>query len=297
MKDVILGTDLKGIKLFKKGKVRDIYEVDDMLLIVATDRISAFDVVLPNGIPRKGEVLTALSLFWFNFNNDIIANHVLPVRLVDIPHLSKEERDNLAGRTMLVKKTGALPAECIVRGYLSGSAWKEYQVKGSISGIKLPPGLQESAKLAEPIFTPSTKAETGHDVNINFEQLQNLVGMETAAKLKEVSISIYLKASEYTEKRGIIIADTKFEFGLHEGEVILIDELLTPDSSRFWPKEGYEPGAPQPSFDKQYVRDYLESIKWDKYPPGPELPPEVIRETSNKYLEAYKRLLNANSNT
>ncbi len=296
MKEVILSTNLKGLKLFKRGKVRDIYELGNMLLIVATDRISAFDVVLPDGIPQKGKVLTALSLFWFNFTKDIVANHVLPVRLVEIPNLPKKERDILAGRTMLVKKTRALPAECIVRGYLSGSAWKEYQIDGAVSGIKLPPGLQESAKLEEPIFTPSTKAESGHDVNITFKELQNLVGRETAAKLKEVSIGIYLKASEYTEGRGIIIADTKFEFGLYKGEVILIDEILTPDSSRFWLKEEYEPGKPQPGFDKQYVRDYLESVKWGKNPPGPELPTEVIEETSKKYLEAYKRLLNANSN-
>jgi len=296
MKEVILSTNLKGLELFKRGKVRDIYELGNMLLIVATDRISAFDVVLPDGIPQKGKVLTALSLFWFNFTKDIVANHVLPVRLVEIPYLPKKERDILAGRTMLVKKTRALPAECIVRGYLSGSAWKEYQIDGAVSGIKLPPGLRESVKLVEPIFTPSTKAESGHDVNITFKQLQNLVGAETAAKLKEISIGIYLKASKYTEERGIIIADTKFEFGLYKGEVILIDELITPDSSRFWSKEGYESGKPQPSFDKQYVRDYLESIKWDKNPPGPELPTEVIEETSKKYLEAYKRLLNANSN-
>ena len=296
MKEVVLNTNLKGLKLFKKGKVRDIYELENMLLIVATDRISAFDVILPNGIPGKGEVLTALSLFWFSFTKDIIANHVLPIRLFELPHLSKKEKDSLAGRTMVVKKASTLPAECIVRGYLSGSAWKEYRVKGSVSGIKLPQGLQESAKLEEPIFTPSTKAESGHDVNITFKELQNLVGTEIAAKLKEVSIDIYLKASSHTEERGIIIADTKFEFGLYKEKMILIDEILTPDSSRFWLKEEYEPGKPQPSFDKQYVRDYLESVSWDKNPPGPELPTEVIEETSKKYLEAYKRLLNANSN-
>jgi len=295
MKEVILDTDLKGLKLFKKGKVRDIYELDNMLLIVATDRISAFDVVLPNGIPQKGEVLTALSIFWFGFSRDVIANHVIPVVPRGIPHLSEEERKLLEGRAMLVKKTKPLPVECIVRGYLSGSAWKEYQSERSVSGIELPPGLQESAKLEEPIFTPSTKAETGHDENITFKELQNLVGVEIAAKLWEVSLSIYLKASEYAEERGIIIADTKFEFGFHKGEVILIDELLTPDSSRFWSKEEYEPGKPQPSFDKQFVRDYLEGVKWDKNPPAPELPSEVIEETSKKYLEAYKRLLGANS--
>lgn len=292
MREVILDTRLKGLNLFKKGKVRDIYELDNMLLIVATDRISAFDVVLPNGIPQKGKILTALSLFWFGFTRDIIANHIL---IGETPHLPREERELIEGRSMLVKKTKPLPAECIVRGYLSGSAWKEYQSYGAVSGIKLPTRLMESAKLAEPIFTPSTKAETGHDVNITFNELQNLVGAEIATKLREVSINIYLKASEYAEGRGIIIADTKFEFGLYEGDVILIDELLTPDSSRFWSKEEYEPGKPQPSFDKQYVRDYLEKIKWDKNPPAPELPFDIIEETSKKYLEAYKRLVDANS--
>jgi phosphoribosylaminoimidazole-succinocarboxamide synthase len=295
MKEVILDTNFKSLKLFKKGKVRDIYELDNMLLIVATDRISAFDVVLPNGIPQKGEILTALSIFWFGFTRDVIANHVIPVVPRGIPHLSEKERKLLEGRAMLAKKAKPLPVECIVRGYLSGSAWKEYQSHGTVAGMKLPAGLQESAKLEEPIFTPSTKAETGHDVNITFKELQNLVEAEIAARLREVSISIYLKASEYAEDRGIIIADTKFEFGLYNGEVILIDELLTPDSSRFWSKEEYKQGKPQPSFDKQFVRDYLEAIKWDKNPPAPELPPEVIEETSKKYLEAYRRLLGANS--
>jgi phosphoribosylaminoimidazole-succinocarboxamide synthase len=295
MKEVMLNTDFKSLKLFKKGKVRDIYELDNMLLIVATDRISAFDVVLPNGIPQKGEILTALSIFWFGFSRDVIANHVIPVVPRGIPHLSEKERKLLEGRSMLVKKAKPLPVECIVRGYLSGSAWKEYQNHGAVAGMKIPAGLQESAKLEEPIFTPSTKAETGHDVNITFKEFQNLVGSELAARLRGVSISIYLKASDYAEEKGIIIADTKFEFGFYKGEVILIDELLTPDSSRFWSKEEYEPGKPQPSFDKQFVRDYLESIKWDKNPPAPELPPEVIEETRKKYLEAYKRLLGANS--
>ncbi len=296
MKEVILDTDFKSLKLFKKGKVRDIYELDNMLLIVATDRISAFDVVLPNGIPQKGEILTALSIFWFGFSRDVIANHVIPVVPRGIPHLSEKERKLLEGRAMLVKKSKPLPVECIVRGYLSGSAWKEYQSRGAVAGMKLPAGLQESAKLEEPIFTPSTKAETGHDENITFKELQNLVGVELASRLREVSISIYLKASEYAKEKGIIIADTKFEFGFYKGEVILIDELLTPDSSRFWSKEEYEPGKPQPSFDKQFVRDYLEGIKWDKNPPAPELPLEIVEETSKKYLEAYKRLSGANSN-
>jgi phosphoribosylaminoimidazole-succinocarboxamide synthase len=292
MKEVILKTDLKSLKLFKRGKVRDIYEFGERhLIIIATDRISAFDIVLPNGIPQKGNILTTLSLYWFGFTRDIIANHVL---LGESLHLPEEEREFLKGRSMLVKKTKPLPVECIVRGYLSGSAWNEYQRDGLVSGIKLPPGLQESAKLEEPIFTPSTKAETGHDVNITLEELHNLVGVDLASKLREVSLNIYLKASAYAEERGIIIADTKFEFGLYKGAVILIDELLTPDSSRFWSKEEYEPGKPQPSFDKQFVRDYLEGIKWDKNPPAPELPPEVIEETSKKYFEASKRLLDTN---
>jgi phosphoribosylaminoimidazole-succinocarboxamide synthase len=292
MKEVILKTDLKSLKLFKRGKVRDIYEFGERhLIIIATDRISAFDIVLPNGIPQKGNILTTLSLYWFGFTRDIIANHVL---LGESLHLPEEEREFLKGRSMLVKKTKPLPVECIVRGYLSGSAWNEYQRDGLVSGIKLPPGLQESAKLEEPIFTPSTKAETGHDVNITLEELHNLVGVDLTSKLREVSLNIYLKASAYAEARGIIIADTKFEFGLYKGAVILIDELLTPDSSRFWSKEEYEPGKPQPSFDKQFVRDYLEGIKWDKNPPAPELPPEVIEETSKKYFEASKRLLDTN---
>ena len=287
MEQVLLNTDLKSLKLFKRGKVRDIYELGNALVIVATDRISAFDVILPNGIPQKGRVLTSLSFFWFDFSRDIIANHLLPQKLAFLP---ESERRMLTERAMVVKKTTPIPVECIIRGYLSGSAWKEYRSQGVVSGIHLPPSLQESDKLTEPIFTPSTKAETGHDVNITFIEFQNLVGSELAAKLQEVSFKIYLEASEYAEKRGIIIADTKFEFGIYEGEVVLIDELLTPDSSRFWAKEEYEPGKPQPSFDKQFVRGYLEEGQWDKNPPAPELPPEVIVETSQKYLEAYRRL-------
>jgi len=288
MKDVVLNTDLKSLKLFKRGKVRDIYDLGDKLLIVATDRISAFDVVIPSGIPQKGRILTALSLFWFDFCQDIIANHLIPLSLTFLP---EQERKLLEGRAMLVKKANPILVECVVRGYLSGSAWKEYQSQGSVCGIKLPPGLQEAEKLPEPIFTPSTKAQTGHDVNITFDELQNLVGADLASKLRQVSLKIYLKASDYAEKRGIIIADTKFEFGTDEGEVMLIDELLTPDSSRFWSKEEYEPGKSQPSFDKQFVRDYLNGLKWDKTPPAPELPPEVIEETSKKYREACNRLL------
>jgi len=298
MNQAILSTELKNLKLFKRGKVRDIYELEDRLLIIATDRISAFDVVLPNGIPQKGKVLTALSLFWFGFTQDLIPNHL--VRGEDSSvfyNLSAEERQLVNGRAMLVKKTSPVPAECIVRGYLSGSAWKEYQSSGAVSGVKLGEGLLESQKLGEPTFTPSTKAETGHDVNITFAELENQEGVEIASKLREISLNIYLKASEYAEDRGIIIADTKFEFGIREGELILIDELLTPDSSRFWSKEEYEPGKPQPSYDKQFVRDYLEGIKWDKNPPAPQLPPKVVEETSKKYLEARKRLLDENQHS
>ena len=292
MNEVILDTDIKSLKLFKRGKVRDIYDLEDRLLIVATDRISAFDVVLPNGIPQKGRVLTALSFFWFGFTQDIVPNHLIHGEEL-CSSLSKEERQLLEGRAMIVKKTHPVPVECIVRGYLSGSAWKEYQGIGAVSGVKLGEGLLESQKLGEPTFTPSTKAETGHDVNITFTEFENLAGVELASKLREISLNIYLKASEYAEDRGIIIADTKFEFGILEGELILIDELLTPDSSRFWSKEEYEPGKPQPSYDKQFVRDYLEGIKWDKNPPAPELPHEVVEETSRKYLEARERLLGA----
>lgn len=292
MNEVILDTNIKSLKPFKRGKVRDIYDLEDRLLIVATDRISAFDVVLPNGIPQKGRILTALSLFWFGFTQDIVPNHLIRGEEL-CSSLSKEERQLLEGRAMIVKKAHPVPVECIVRGYLSGSAWKEYQDSGAVSGVKLGEGLLESQKLGEPTFTPSTKAETGHDVNITFAELENQEGVEIASKLREISLNIYLKASEYAEDRGIIIADTKFEFGIREGELILIDELLTPDSSRFWSKEEYEPGKPQPSYDKQFVRDYLEGIKWDKNPPAPELPPEVVEETSKKYLEARERLLDA----
>lgn len=291
MNEIILDTDIKSLKLFKRGKVRDIYDLEDRLLIVATDRISAFDVVLPNVIPQKGKVLTTLSLFWFGFTQDIIPNHLIHGEKLSF--LSKEERRNFESRAMIVKKAYPIPAECIVRGYLSGSAWKEYQGSGAVSGVKLGGGLLESQKLEEPIFTPSTKAETGHDVNITFADLVDLIGVELASKLRDVSLNIYLKASEYAEDRGIVIADTKFEFGILEGELILIDELLTPDSSRFWSKEKYEPGKSQPSYDKQFVRDYLEGIKWDKNPPAPELPPEVVEETSKIYLEARDRLLGA----
>ncbi len=277
-------------KLFKRGKVRDIYEIDDNLLIVATDRISAFDFVLPDPIPNKGIYLTQLSIFWFEKMKKIVDNHLISGDVEDFPDELKDYRDVLDKRSMLVTKTEVIPVECIVRGYLSGSGWKEYQKKGEICGVKLPKGLRESEKLDEPIFTPTTKAEKGHDMPITFEQLKDMVGKETAEKLRDLSIEIYEKARDYAYQRGIIIADTKFEFGVRDGEIILVDELLTPDSSRFWPLDKYEPGKPQPSFDKQYVRDYLTSTGWDKNSPPPHLPEEVIRETEKKYREAFERL-------
>ncbi|KAA0006564.1 MAG: phosphoribosylaminoimidazolesuccinocarboxamide synthase [Thermoplasmata archaeon] len=277
-------------KLFKRGKVRDIYEIDDNLLIVATDRISAFDFVLPDPIPNKGIYLTQLSIFWFEKMKKIAKNHLISGDVEDFPDELKDYRDVLDKRSMLVTKTEVIPVECIVRGYLSGSGWKEYQKKGEICGIKLPKGLRESEKLDEPIFTPTTKAEKGHDMPITFEQLKDMVGKETAEKLRDLSIEIYEKARDYAYQRGIIIADTKFEFGVKDGEIILVDELLTPDSSRFWPLDAYEPGKPQPSFDKQYVRDYLTSTGWDKNSPPPHLPEEVIRETEKRYREAFERL-------
>ena len=282
-------TDLP-IKLFKRGKVRDIYEIDDNLLIVATDRISAFDFVLPDPIPNKGIYLTQLSIFWFEKMKKIVDNHLISGDVEDFPDELKDYRDVLDKRSMLVTKTEVIPVECIVRGYLSGSGWKEYQKKGEICGVKLPKGLRESEKLDEPIFTPTTKAEKGHDMPITFEQLKDMVGKETAEKLRDLSIEIYEKARDYAYQRGIIIADTKFEFGVKDGEIILVDELLTPDSSRFWPLDAYEPGKPQPSFDKQYVRDYLTSTGWDKNSPPPHLPEEVIRETEKRYREAFERL-------
>jgi phosphoribosylaminoimidazole-succinocarboxamide synthase len=294
--EALLKTDLKETKFFKRGKVRDIYELDDRLLIVATDRLSAFDVVLPTGIPLKGEVLTRLSEFWFDFTSGIIGNHYITTEVWDYEELGKK-RSILEGRAMLVRKTNPVQVECVVRGYLSGSAWKEYKKSGGVCGIELPGGLQESQKLAAPLFTPSTKATSGHDENITFEELESLVGGPLAAKLRDVSLEVYSRASEYAEERGIIIADTKFEFGTcsetdsAEEELMLIDELLTPDSSRFWPRSEYEPGRGQPSFDKQFVRDYLEGTDWNKTPPAPELPSHIVDKTSEKYVEAYKRIV------
>lgn len=277
------------LKKFKFGKVREVYDLKDSLLMVATDRISAFDWILPNGIPYKGAVLTQISNFWFEFTSDIIDNHLLATEFKNFPP-DIRQWSVLDKRAVLVKKTDPIPVECVVRGYLSGSGWKEYKETGKVCGIELPPGLQESDRLPEPIFTPATKAETGHDINIPFEKVVEEVGDEDAAFLRDTSIAVYKKASEYALSKGILVADTKFEFGYLDDDIILIDELLTPDSSRFWPLDQYKPGGPQPSFDKQFVRDYLNSINWNREPPIPKLPPEVIEGTTKRYLEAYERL-------
>lgn len=290
MEKVVLETNLEGIKFLRRGKVRDIYEVDDYLLIVATDRVSAFDVVLPTGIPGKGRVLTQISLFWFDQVKDFIDNHLVASDVDQFPESLKKYREVLEGRSMLVKKAKPLPVECIVRGYITGSGWKDYKKTGMVCGIKLPEGLVESQKLPEPIYTPSTKAEQGHDVNISFEETVKILGEELANKVKDISISIYKKASEIAEKKGIIIADTKMEFGIYGDKLILIDELLTPDSSRFWSIKDYTPGKPQDSYDKQIVRDYLLSINWDKKPPAPALPDEIVRKTAERYEEIFKIL-------
>lgn len=283
-------TQLTDIKFFRRGKVRDVYDLDDNLLIISTDRISCFDVVLPAAIPHKGEVLTQLSIFWFGFTKDIIPNHFISADVDAYPNSLAKYKEILKGRSMLVLKTKPIPVECVVRGYLSGSGWKEYKDTQSVCGIKLPAGLLESGKLPEPIFTPSTKEEAGHDINVTQDYVAKKVGRDMALKLKEISLALYKKASAYADAKGIIIADTKFEFGIHNDKVILIDEALTPDSSRFWPKDGYASGRSQPSFDKQFVRDYLESINWNKIPPGPDLPAEIIKKTSQKYIEALRRL-------
>jgi phosphoribosylaminoimidazole-succinocarboxamide synthase len=290
--EILLTTEIQEIPLAHRGKVRDIYDLGKHLMIVATDRISAFDVVLPNGIPHKGRVLNQISAHWFQTLETIAAHHMVTTQLEKFPGFPQPTAKLLAGRAMVVKKTKPLPVECIVRGYLSGSSWNDYQEKGSISGIALPPGLKESAKLEIPLFTPSTKAEVGnHDANIDFSATVKILGKELAEEIRSVSIRVYQQATALAEKRGILIADTKFEFGLDEdGKVLLIDEALTPDSSRFWPLEGYTPGGPQKSFDKQFVRDYLLSIRWDKKPPAPTLPEDVVRKTSEKYIEVYQRL-------
>lgn len=289
--NALLSTDLKGLKLFKKGKVRDVYDLGDKLLIVATDRISCFDVILPCGIPYKGKILTQLSVFWFDFVKDISPNHLLSSETEEYPAQLSGYKNVLRHRSMLVKKSKLIPVECVVRGYLSGSGWKEYQKSRSICAVKLPGGLKESDKLPEPIFTPSSKEEVGHDINVSFEDIVKQIGKDTAKKMKEISLAVYKKARDYADKKGIIIADTKFEFGIYEGKIILIDEILTPDSSRFWPKDSYEPGRGQASFDKQFVRDYLETLDWDKTPPAPMLTDEIIEKTSLKYFEALTKLL------
>ncbi|MBI3989914.1 MAG: phosphoribosylaminoimidazolesuccinocarboxamide synthase [candidate division NC10 bacterium] len=294
--DVLLETNLPSVPLAKRGKVRDLYDLGEHLLMVATDRISAFDVVLPTGIPGKGKILTQISRYWFNMTRDIVPNHLLSTDIKDFPEVLQPSREILAGRSMLVKKARPLPVECIVRGYLSGSAWKEYRAGGSVCGIILPPGLLESARLEEPIFTPSTKAEGGaHDENIPFERTVALLGRNLAEQVKVLSLALYRRAREMAERKGIIVADTKFEFGIEEGtdRLLLIDELLTPDSSRFWPKDDYEPGRPQQSFDKQFVRDYLEQVGWDKRPPAPPLPDEIVQKTAERYAEALARLTGA----
>ena len=287
---VLLETSIPYLKLHNKGKVREIFEIDGNLLLVATDRISAFDVILPNGIPHKGKVLTQMSEFWFELIGELTENHLITTSIDEIDKITEEDRDLLRGRSMLVKKVDVIPVECIVRGYLAGSGWKEYKEHGTVCKINLPDNLKESDKLPEPIFTPSTKAESGHDENISFEEAVEITGKELAEEIRQKSIAIYKKASEYALTKGIIISDTKFEWGKYGDKVILIDEVLTPDSSRFWPMESYSPGKPQPSFDKQFVRDYLESCGWDKNPPPPLLPEDIIRTTSEKYLEAYTKL-------
>ncbi len=288
---VLLRTNFPDLKLHASGKVRDVYDIDDkQLLFVASDRISAFDYVLATGIPHKGQVLNQISLFWFDFLADVVPNHLITADVTKYPAAARKYADQLRGRSMLVRKAEIFPVECIVRGYISGSAWKEYKATGKVSGITLPAGLRESDPFPEPIFTPSTKATTGHDENISFDQMCDTIGVENASHLRDVALRVYKKAANYARTRGIIIADTKFEFGRTEHGITLADEVLTPDSSRFWPADKYAPGRAQDSYDKQYVRDYLEEIKWNKQPPAPALPPEVARRTSEKYLEAYLQL-------
>ena len=286
----VLQLDLPGFKKVKSGKVREIFDLGDRLLLVATDRISAFDVVMPNGIPRKGEVLTQISHFWFDRFSSLVPNHLLARADDPLPANLQPFADTVTRRSMIVKKATPLAIECIVRGYLSGSGLKEYRKSQTVCGIQLPAGLTESAELPEPIFTPSTKAEAGHDENISFQQAEQIVGQDIAARARDLSLKIYKAGRDYARERGIIIADTKFEFGMFNGELILIDEVLTPDSSRFWPADQYTPGKGQPSFDKQFVRDYLETLAWDKTPPGPRLPDDVVAKTSAKYVDAYQRL-------
>ena len=286
----LLESNIPDVKLWRRGKVRDVYDLGDRLLIVATDRISAFDVILPTGIPDKGVVLTQISLFWFQLLKDVVPNHVVTSNVDAYDPVLHPYREQLEGRSMIVAKTEPLPVEAVVRGYITGSGWKEYKAKGSVCGITLPAGLHESDRLDPAIFTPSTKAEVGHDENITFAEVEKTLGAERAAAVRDVTLALYHRARAHAESRGIILADTKFEFGMKDGRLIWIDEALTPDSSRFWPKDSYEPGRGQPSFDKQYVRDYLETLSWDKRPPGPTLPSDVVTRTGEKYREAYRRL-------
>jgi phosphoribosylaminoimidazole-succinocarboxamide synthase len=294
MEQAVIETNLEALNLMKRGKVRDIYDLGEYLLMVATDRISAFDVVMPNPIPDKGKILTQISLFWFEIMKPVLPNHVITANVDDYPEICRPYAEILRDMSMLVKKATPLPIECIVRGYISGSGWKDYQTSGSVCGIKLPEGLKESDKLPEPVFTPSTKADSGlHDINIDFEKTVEKIGKPLAEKVRTISLEIYNKGADLAYKKGIIIADTKFEFGLLNGNLILIDEVLTPDSSRFWPQPSYQPGGAQKSFDKQYLRDYLLSINWNKKPPAPSLPQYVITNTRDKYQEAYHQLTNA----
>ncbi|MDP2983798.1 MAG: phosphoribosylaminoimidazolesuccinocarboxamide synthase [Candidatus Latescibacter sp.] len=295
MDNALTSTNLPGVPLYARGKVRDVYDLGDRLLIIATDRISAFDCIMPNGIPGKGEILTEMSLFWFDLVSGIVPNHLVASRVEEYPEFLRSYRDLLDGRSMIVRKAERIDVECIVRGYLSGSGWKEYRQTGAICGIKLPSGLMESQKLPENIFTPSTKADSGHDLNVGFAVVEEMTGRKLAAEIRDLSLAVYEKARVYAETRNIIIADTKFEFGRVNGKTILIDEILSPDSSRFWPRASYCPGGPQPSFDKQFVRDYLETLDWDKTPPAPALPEEIIRKTLEKYREARDLLLGKKS--
>ena len=288
--NTLLQLDLPGIPKVRSGKVREMFDLGDSLLMVASDRISAYDVVLPNGIHLKGEVLTMFSHFWFERVADLVPNHLLAKADEPLPQAVQSHAEQIGRRAMVVKKAQPLAIECVVRGYLAGSGWKEYQKQGTVCGISLPDGLDNSSKLPEPIFTPATKAEEGHDENISFEEAINIVGKDIAEQARELSIKIYNRGRDHAAEKGIIIADTKFEFGIFEGELILIDEVLTPDSSRFWPADLYAPGKSQPSFDKQFVRDYLETLDWDKNPPGPELPEDIVQKTSEKYIEAYTRV-------
>ncbi|MCE5313257.1 MAG: phosphoribosylaminoimidazolesuccinocarboxamide synthase [Nitrospiraceae bacterium] len=283
MEQMVMRTDFDNMKLIRRGKVRDVYDIEDNLLIVVTDRVSAFDVVLPNGIPGKGRVLNMISEYWFSQMKDIVENHIIATDPDQYPEAARKHKAVLEGRSMLVKKAEPLPVECIVRGYLSGSGWKEYKSSGTVCGIKLPAGLVDSSRLDEPVFTPSTKAEEGHDINIGFEEMARIVGKETAEQASNIALKVYTNAREMAEKKGIIIADTKMEFGIFDNKLIIIDELLTPDSSRFWSAQDYAPGRPQDSFDKQIVRDYLLTLDWDKTYPGPELPQEIVDKTAARY--------------